>query len=49
MSKIIKKSYKKTDDPIFKETFKIHTLKKNKVEDTYDKTLPSCNTKRFDE
>ena len=49
VTKIIKKSYKKPDDPIFKETFKTFTLKKNKVEDTYDKTLPSCNTKRFDE
>ncbi|MDC3111448.1 hypothetical protein OA413_04505 [Pelagibacteraceae bacterium] len=52
MIKIIKESYKKPDDPIFKETFKTLKLKKNKkdkVEDTYDKTLPSCNTKRFDE
>ena len=50
MTKIIKRNYKKPDDPIFKETFKIFTLKKkDKVEDTYDKTLPSCNTKRFDE
>ena len=52
MIKIIKESYKKPDDPIFKETFKTITLKKNKkdeVEDTYDINLPSCNTKRFDE
>ena len=52
MIKIIKESYKKPDDPIFKETFKTLTLKnnkKNKVEDTYNKTLPSCNTQRFDE
>ena len=52
MIKIIKEIYKKPDDPIFKETFKTLKLKKNKkdkLEDTYNKTLPSCNTKRFDE
>lgn len=52
MIKIIKESYKKPNDPIIKETFKTLNFKKNKkdkVEDTYDKTLPSCNTKRFDE
>ena len=50
--KITKKSYKKLDDPIFKESFKTLTLKKkekDKIEDTYYRTLPSCNTKRFDE
>ena len=49
MTKIIKKSYKKPDDPIFKATFKTFTLKKNKVGDTYDKTLSSCNTNIFDD
>ena len=52
MIKIIKESNKKPDDPIFKERFKTLTLikkKKDKVENSYDKTLPSCNTKRFDE
>ena len=52
MSKIIKESYKKPDDPIFKEGFKTLTLKKkkkDKEESAYDETLPSCNTKRFDE
>ena len=52
MIKIIKENYKKPDNPIFKEIFKTLTLKKNKkdkVEDAYDKTLPSCNTQRFDE
>ena len=47
--KITKKNYKTPDDPIFKESFKTLTLKKNKIEESYDKTLPSCNTKRFDE
>ena len=54
MVKIIKRSYKKPDDPIFKEGFKTFTpkkskKKKDKVEAEYDKTLTSCNTKRFDE
>ena len=50
--KITLKSYKKLDDPIFKQSFKTLTLKKkkkDKEEGAYDKTLPSCNTKRFDE
>ena len=32
-----------------KYIFEEEIIKKEKVEDTYDKTLPSCNTKRFDE
>jgi hypothetical protein len=52
--KIISKSFKKPDDPIFKEGFTTFSLKKSikkrdKVEAEYDKTLPSCKTKRFDE
>jgi len=52
--KITKISYAKPDDPIYKEGFKTFTpkkstKKKDKVEAEYDKTLPSCNTKRFDE
>ena len=54
MSKIIKESVLKPDDLIYKEGFKTFTpkkstKKKDKVEAEYDKTLPSCNTKRFDE
>jgi len=52
--KIIKKSFKKPDDPIYKEGFKTFTSKKStkkkdKVEAEYDKTLPSCETERFAE
>ena len=52
--KITKISYKKPDDPIFKEGFTTFSLKKSikkkdKVEAEYDKTLPSCETERFDE
>tara|TARA_B110000858_G_scaffold81805_1_gene94840 strand:+ start:3372 stop:3548 length:177 start_codon:yes stop_codon:yes gene_type:complete len=52
--KITKISFKKPDDPIFKEGFTTFTLKKSnkkrdKLEAEYDKTLPSCKTKRFDE
>tara|TARA_B100000989_G_C19199804_1_gene327212 strand:- start:50 stop:205 length:156 start_codon:yes stop_codon:yes gene_type:complete len=50
--KIIKESFKKPNDPIYKEILKtlmLKKMKKNKIEETYDKTLPSCNTKRFDE
>ena len=52
--KITKISYKKPDDPIFKEGFTTFSLKKSikkrdKTEVEYDKTLPSCKTKRFDE
>jgi len=52
--KITKISYAKPDDPIYKEGFKTFTpkkskKKKDKVEAEYDKTLPSCETKRFDE
>ena len=54
MSKIIKTSFAKPDDPIYKEGFKTFTpkkstKKKDKVEAEYDKTLPSCETERFDE
>ena len=50
--KITKASFKKPDGSIFKENLKTLTLKKmkkNKIEEIYDKILPSCNTKRFDE
>ena len=52
--KITKKSLAKPDDPIYKEGFKTFTpkkstKKKDKVEAEYDKTLPSCETERFDE
>ena len=52
--KITKISYAKPDDPIYKEglktfTSKKSTKKKDKVESEYDKTLPSCETERFDE
>lgn len=52
--KITKITYAKPDDPIYKEGFKTFTPKKPtkkryKIEAKYDKTLPSCNTKRFDE
>ena len=52
--KITKISFKKPDDPIYKEGFKTFTprksnKKKDEVEAKYDKTLPSCDTKRFDE
>ena len=52
--KITKISYAKPDDPIYKEGLKTFTpkkskKKKDKVEAEYDKTLPSCETERFDE
>ena len=50
--KTTEESFKKPDDPILKESFKtlmLKKMKKNKIEEIYDKTLPSCNTKRFDE
>lgn len=52
--KITKISHAKPDDPIYKEGFKTFTPKKSKkkkekVEVEYDKTLPSCETERFDE
>ena len=49
--KITKISYAKPDDPIYKsdKAKSTNLKKKDELEAEYDKTLPSCETERFDE